>query len=58
MGYLIEGITDPCGWDRLSGELAAARQLLEDWLAFSRERGSDFDEWCRLRGCRYTWRKH
>jgi hypothetical protein len=25
VGYLIEGITDPCEWDRLSGELAATR---------------------------------
>jgi len=36
----------------------AARQLLEDWLAFSQERGTDFDEWCRLRERQYTWRKH
>jgi hypothetical protein len=55
---LIERITDPRDWARLSGELAAARQLLEDWLAFSQECGTDFDEWCRLRGRQYTWRKH
>lgn len=55
---LIEGITDPREGARLSGELAAARQLLEDWLAFSQEYGTDFDEWCRLRGRKYTWRKH
>ena len=55
---LIEGITDPRDWARLTGKLAAARQLLEDWLAFSQESGTDFDEWCRLRGRKYTWRKH
>jgi hypothetical protein len=51
----IEGITDPRDRARLVGELAAARQLLEDWLAFSQERGTDFDEWCRLRGRQYAW---
>ena len=55
---LIEGITDPRDCARLCGELAAARQLLEDWLAFSKQRGTDFDEWCRLRRRQYTWRKH
>jgi hypothetical protein len=56
--HLIEAITDPGDRARLCGELAAARQLLEDWLAFGQERGTDFDGWCRLRGRRYTWRKH
>ena len=55
---LIEGITDPRDRARLSGELAAAQQLLEDWLAFSRGPGADFEEWCRLRGRQYVWTKH
>jgi hypothetical protein len=56
--HLIEGITDPDDRDRLRGELAAAQQLLEDWLAFSLEPGTDFDEWCRLRGRHNVWTKH
>ena len=57
--HLIEGITDPADRVRLHGELAAVRQLLEDWLAFIREPGADdFDEWCRLRGRQYVWTKH
>jgi len=56
--HLIEGITDHGDRVRLRGELAAARQLLEDWLAFSQEPGADFEEWCRLRGRQYVWTKH
>ena len=55
---LIEGITYLRDWASLSGDLAAARQLLEDWLAFSQERGTGFDKWCRLRERQYTWRNH
>lgn len=56
--HLIEGITDPDVRGRLRGELAAAQQLLEDWLTFSQEPETDFDEWCRLRGRQYVWTKH
>lgn len=56
--HLIEGITDSDDRGRLRGELAAAKQLLEDWLAFSLEPATDFDEWCRLRGRQYVWTKH
>jgi hypothetical protein len=37
---------------------AAARQLLEDWIAFRAEGGADFDEWCRVRGRSYEWQRH
>lgn len=56
--HLIEGLTDPIDRVRLRAEFAAARQLLEDWLAFSRESEADFEEWCRLRGRQYVWTKH
>jgi hypothetical protein len=55
---LIEGVSDAEVRARLREELAAARPLLEDWLAFQAERGTDFDAWCKRRGRAYTWRRH
>jgi hypothetical protein len=42
----------------MQAELAAARQLVEDWIAFNAEGGADFDEWCRVRGRAYAWQRH
>jgi len=55
---LIEGVADPRTRNELGAELAAARQLVEDWIAFRAEGAPDFDEWCRVRGRAYEWQRH
>ncbi|HEY0151978.1 MAG TPA: hypothetical protein VGB92_08275 [Longimicrobium sp.] len=55
---LIEGVADPRAQGELRAELAAARHLVEDWIAFRAEGGADFDEWCRVRGRAYEWQRH
>lgn len=55
---LIDGVADPRAEVELRAELAAARKLVEDWIAFRDEGGADFDEWCRVRGRAYEWQRH
>lgn len=55
---LIEGVADPRTASELRAELAAARQLTGDWIAFREGGGADFDEWCRVRGRTYGWQWH
>ncbi|HLL81549.1 MAG TPA: hypothetical protein VK420_02815 [Longimicrobium sp.] len=55
---LIERVADPRTRSELQAELASARQLVEDWIAFRDEGGADFDEWCRVRGRTYEWQRH
>jgi hypothetical protein len=55
---LIEGVADARARGELRAEFAAARQLVEDWIAFHAEGGADFDGWCRVRGRAYQWQRH
>jgi hypothetical protein len=41
----------------LQNELAELEQLLDDWIAFKQESGSDFDTWCKNKGRTYSWVK-
>jgi hypothetical protein len=52
---LIEGISASSVREQMSAELQLIRQRLDDWIAFCSERGTDFAEWCRLRGRAYRW---
>lgn len=55
---LVEGVAEPGLRSHLRGEAAAARRLVEDWIAFQRTGGGDFDEWCRLHGRTHSWQRH
>lgn len=55
---LIDGVADSRTQSELRAELAAAWQLIEDWIAFCDEGGADFDEWCRARRRAYGWQRH